>query len=261
MGSVLNPLIALLLRLRKWGGADPDTAQDDGEDRPGSRTARHGARAPAAAHPALDGDDEQGQEKGAPPQKHRLRSFLLYFSMVLAGSMGGVAIAYNLLEGLLGRKSAETATLSATITKHAKTIAAAEKKLAEAQTKMLEAEKKLEASNIAATEKKLEEAMAKRLDVEKKLETTLAESAKTAAEKQKRLDEAVKTLGTIIAAERASKGQKSANRGGTTAGEGGSAGNSSTSNSKSSALKSGDCTLKAGNVAASLKDCVTEHTR
>ena len=235
--AVLDAGIAVLQRLRKQVGGAQNAGRDDGEDRPRSRTDRPGGRRDAPVE----------AEAEASQPRRRLRAFLVYLGVLLAGGMGGGALAYNLLEELLARKTAESLRMKATIAKHPKSIVTAEKKLAEAQAKLIEAEKKLEVSSIAETEKKLEEAQAKRVEAEKKLETSLAEYTKTAAEKQKRLDEAVKLLETIIAAERAGKAHTPGNRG-----------SSSSAGSKAPPLKTGNCTLDSGKKADALKDCIKD---
>ncbi len=237
LAAVLDAGIAVLQRMRRRVGGAHNADGDDGEDRRGSRTDRPGARRDAPA----------GSEAEVPKPRRRLLAFLVYLVVLLAGGMGGGALAYNLLDELLARKTGEGLRMEATIAKHAKSILTAEKKLAETQARLIETEKKLEDSFIAATEKKLEEAQAKRIEAEKKLETSVAEQAKTAAEKQKRLDEAVKMLETLIAAERASKAQPAGARG-----------NANSAGGKAPPLKTGNCTLDSGKKADSLKDCIKD---
>lgn len=235
--GVLDAGIAVLQRLRKQVGGAQNADRGDGEDRSRSRMDRPGGRRDAPAE----------AEAEAPKPRRRLRALLIYLGVLLAGGMGGGALAYNLLEELLARKTAESLRMKATIAKHPKFIVTTEKKLEEAQARLIEAEKKLEASSVAETEKKLEEAQAKRVEAEKKLETALAEYTKTAAEKQKRLDEAVRLLETIIAAERAGQARLPGNRG-----------SASSAGSKAPPLKTGNCTLDSGKQADALKDCIKD---
>lgn len=238
--GVLDAGIAVLQRLRKQVGGAQNADRGDGEDRSRSRTDRPGGRRDAPAE----------AEAEAPKPRRRLRAFLVYLSVLLAGGMGGGALAYNLLEELLARKTAENLRMKVTIAKHPKSIATTEKKLGEAQARLIEAEKKLEASFITVTEKKLEESQAKRVEAEKKLETSVAEYTKTAAEKQRRLDAAVKLLETIIVAERAGKTQPPGNRG-----------SASSAGSQAPPLKTGNCTLDSGKKADALKDCIKDFNR
>lgn len=227
--GVLDPCIALLRRLRKRTGGAQDADAEAGEDRSRPRNARLGGGRDAAAP-----SDEAEAE--APKPKRRLLAYLIYFSVLLAGGMGGGALAYELLAKLLDRQATESRRLEAAISKQAKSVASNQKKLEEAQTKRAEAEKKLE------------EAQAKRIEAEKKLEASLNDS-KAAAEKQKKLDEAVKLLESIRGADRSSNVPRSppvSRSGGT--------------ERKLGPPKSGDCTLAAGNINA-LKDCVENFNR
>lgn len=227
--GVLDPCIALLQRLHKCAGGAQDPDAQAGEERSGLRNARPGGGRGAAA----PSDEAQAE---APKPKRRLLACLIYSGVLLAGGMGGGALAFELLAKLLDRQATESRRLQAAIAKQSKSVAANQKKLDEAQTKRAEAEKKLE------------EAQAKRIEAEKKLEASLNDS-KAAAEKQKKLDEAVRLLESIRAADRASNVPRSA-----PIGSGGGA------ERKPGPSKSGDCTLTAGNVNA-LKDCVANLNR
>lgn len=225
--GVLDPCIALLQLLRKRTGGAQEADAEAGEDRSRPRNARPGGGRDAAA---------PSDEVEAPKPKRRLLAHLIYFSVLLAGGMGGGALAYELLAKLLDRQAAESRRLEAAISKQSKSVASNQKKLDEAQTKRAEAEKKFE------------EAQAKRIEAEKKLEESLKDS-KAAAEKQKKLDEVVKLLESIRGADRSSNVPRAPPVGG-----------SGGTERKPGPPKSGDCTLAAGNVNA-LKDCVANFNR
>lgn len=224
---VLDAGIALLQRLRqRTGGAHALDAEDD-ENRSRLRHAEPGRRRDAAA-PA---DEEEAE---APKPKHRVGAFLIYFSVWLAGGMVGGALAYELLAKLLDRQATHSRRLEAALSKHTKSAVSKQKNLDEAQTKRAEAEKKLE------------EAKKKQIEAEKKLEAALNDS-KAAAEKQKKLDEAVKLLESIRAADRSNTAQRAPPV-------------SSSGEGRARPPKSGDCTLAARNINA-LKDCVEDFNR
>jgi hypothetical protein len=216
--GVLDPCIALLQRLRTLSGCAPDANAEAGEDafRPGKAKGGRGRDAEAGTEAA---------EAEAPKPKRRLLTFLIYFSILLAGGMGGGALAYELLASLLERQGAESRRVEAALSKQSKSTASNEQKLAQAEAKRAEAETKLA------------EAKARQAEVEKKLEAALNDS-KAVAEKQKKLDEAVKLLDSL---------------------RGAPAGRSGTEG-KARAPKSGDCTMVAGNVSA-LKECLEGFNR
>jgi hypothetical protein len=166
--AALDAGIASLQRLRKQAGGAQEAEGATDEDRPRQRNERPGARRDAAA-PAAEAE--------AQAPRRRLRGFLVYLSVLLAGGMGGGALTYNLCATLIERQSAQSRRMEATLAKHSKSAAAAQKEL--------------------------EQAQAKRVDAEKKLEASAADHAKSSAEKQKKLDEAENRLGTLLAAERA----------------------------------------------------------
>lgn len=161
--AVLDAGIALLQWLRKRAGGAQDPDAEAGEGRPRSRTDRPAGRRDAAAHSA-----EVEAEAEAPKPRRRVRAFFVYLSILLAGGMGGGALAYDLLAKLLDRQAVESRRLEAAASKQAKAAATVQKKLE---------------------------------DAEKKLEVSLAEYTKSAAEKQKKLDEAEKRPVPILAAE------------------------------------------------------------
>lgn len=232
--GIIDSGISALQGLRgKVGGAE-NADKDRGGDKPGSRTGRSGGRPDAQAE----------AKEEAPRPRRRLRALLVYLSLVLAGGMGGGALAYHLLEELLARRAAENLHMKGEMAKHAKSIVIAEKKFEEAKAKLIEAEKKLETFSVVETEKKVAEAQAGRIEAEKKLEASLAESARIAAERQIRLGEAVRLLERIIASERAVKSHPPGNRGG--------------ASGASLPLKTGNCTLDSGMKAESLKQCIKD---
>jgi uncharacterized membrane protein len=221
--GLLDPLIALLQRLRKGAGGAKGADDETGEDSPRPRKAGGGRDAPA--HEA---------EAEAPKPKRRLLAFLIYFSVFLAGGMGGGALAYELLSKLLDRQAAESRRLEAAMAKQSKSVASNQKNLDAAEAKRTEAEKKLV------------EAQKKQAEAEKKLEAALTDT-KAAADKQKKLDDAVKLLEQIRGPERAGGALRPPSAGGS-------------AERKPGPPKAGDCTLAAGNIGA-LKDCVKDFNR
>lgn len=238
--AILDPMIALLQGLRKGAGAS-DGADEEGEEgRPRSRKAGRGQGHDAAT------DAEDGEQAETPKPRRRLLTFLIYFSVLLAGGMIGGALSYELLFKLLDRQATESKRLEAAMAKLNKSTASNQKKLDEALAKRTEAEKKLE------------EAKKKQTEAEKKLETALNDS-KSAADKQKKLDDAVKLLEQIRGAERSGAAQRPP----APSGGGSATGSSAVSGGgegKARPLKSGDCALVAGDVKA-LKDCVKDFNR
>jgi hypothetical protein len=222
--GVLDPCIALLRQLRKHAGGVQDADAEDGEGRSRPRNARPGGGRDAEA-PA--------DEAEAPKPKRRLLAGLIYLSVLLAGGMGGGALAYELLAKLLDRQGTENRRLTVAISKLSKSTASNQKSLDEAKAKRAEAEKKLE------------EAQKKQTEAEKKFDESLNDT-KAAAEKQKKLDEAVKLLDSIRRAERPGNVPRSPPVSG--------------AERKPGPPKSGDCTLVSGNVDA-LKDCVANLNR
>jgi hypothetical protein len=225
--GLLDPLIAMLQRLRKGAvGAEGDD-DESGEDGHRPRKARSGGGHGAPAH-ADEGEDE------APKPKRRLLPILIYFSVFLTGGMGGGALAYELLSKLLDRQATESRRLEAAMAKQAKSVASNQKNLEAAEAKRTEAENKLV------------EAQKKQAEAEKKLESALADT-KAAADKQKKLDDAVKLLEQIRGPERAGSAPRPPSAGGN-------------AERKQGPPKAGDCTLAPGNIGA-LKDCVKDFNR
>ena len=233
--SVLDPVIALLQRLRKATGAAEGAEEEGAEDRSRSKKTKPGR--------GLDADEDEAEAE-APKPKGRLLKFLIYFSVLLAGGMVGGALAYELLASLLDRQATESRRLEAAMSKQSKSVASNKKKLDEAEAKRAEAEKKLEEAN------------KKQAEAEKKLEAAINDT-KAAAEKQKKLDDAVKLLEQIRGSERSSATSRPAPAG---SGTGVSSSAGSGAERKPGPSKTGDCTLAAGNVNA-LKDCVKDFNR
>ena len=160
----------------------------------------------------------------APPPKRRLRAILVYLCILLAGGMGGGALAYNLLEELINHRTSEDLRPAAMKPKNDESVAATESNPEEAQAWRADAEKKLE------------EAQAGRVAAEKKLAVSLAEFTKSSAENQKKLDAAEKQLATLAPASRDSTSRKPTQ------------------------AKTGNCVLNSGNVTA-LKGCLEDFNR
>ena len=199
--AVLDAGIVSLQKLRK--SACGAQAADEEENRPRSRNDRQDTRrdaGPSAAEASAE----------SPKPKRRLRGFLIYVCVLLAGGMGCGALAYNLLENLLGKQSAESRRLEATLAKNVKSS--------------------------AETLKTLEEEKNKRAEAEKKLASSLAEHAKFSSEKQKQLDAAEQQLTTLLAGERARNIPRLSP--------------ASRSTGKTSAPRTGDCVLDTKNIAS-----------
>jgi hypothetical protein len=199
--AILDAGIAALQRLRKSSGG-AQTAEEDG-DRSRSRTDKSGGRQGAAQPTA--------ETAAAPPKSNRrLRTFLIYVCLLLAGGMAGGALAYNLLENLLGKQSAESRRLEAAAAKNAKSS--------------------------TDIQNALEDEKLKRAEAEKKLASSLAEYVKTTAEKQRRLDAMEQKLATLLAGER-TRNVPRLSPASHTAG-------------KARTLKTGDCVLDTKNIAS-----------
>jgi len=244
MRTILDPCISTLQGLRKRTVGPEDADEEAGDSRRGSRNAR-----PGGGRDAAERADEGDEADEAPRPKRRLLTYLIYFSMLLAGGMIGGALAYELLASLVNRQAMESRRLEAAMAKQSKSAASNEKKLAEALSKRVEAEKKLE------------EAKKKQTEAEKKLETTLADT-KAAAEKQKKLDDAVKLLEQIRGSDRSGTAPRlpPTSSGGAERNSRPPPVSSGSAERNPRPLKSGDCTLGTGDVKG-LKDCVNEFNR
>ncbi|MDZ7583245.1 MAG: hypothetical protein U0938_00285 [Thiobacillus sp.] len=273
IAAFLDAGIALLQGVRKKVGGAQDAGED--EDRPGSKRERPEARKRAAP------PDEAAAE--SPKPRRRLRTFLIHVSVMLAGGIGGGALAYNQYQKQLGQLLEESLRQEAALVKKikpgAKTLATFE----EERARRAEAEKKLalslaEYSNAATesysvleslldqqitesrrleaalaekdrsgaeTQKALDEAQARRTEAEEKLVLSLAEHSKSTTEKQKQLDAAEKQLAALHAGEatRSVQRQAPASR--------------RSDGSKSRPARSGNCALDTKNVDT-LKSCIDD---
>lgn len=169
--KLLDAGVAFLQRLRKRTCGAAEAEGDDDDERPRSRSDRAAARPDAPHHPAPGRpvnarESEVAAEVPAPPPKRRLRSALIYLSVMLAGGMGGSVLAYELVSKLLDYQAAETRRVETAAAKKTKSAAAEMKKLEEAELK---------------------------------LQASLAEYAKATAENQKKLEEAEKRLNAMLA--------------------------------------------------------------
>lgn len=273
IAAFLDAGIALLQGLRKKVGGAQDARED--EDRPGSRRERPGERKRAAP------PDEAAVEP--PKPRRRLRAFLIYVSVMLAGGIGGGALAYNQFQKQLGQLLEESLRQEAALVKKIKPGAKTLKTFEEEQARRAEAEKKLalslaEYSNAttesysvleslldqqitesrrleaalaekdksgAETQKALDEAQARRTEAEEKLALSLAEYSSSTTEKQKQLDAAEKQLAALHAGEatRSVQRQAPASR--------------RSDSRKPRPARSGNCALDTKNVDT-LKSCIDD---
>jgi len=162
--AAIDTGIASLQRLRqRAGGAeDPDERRDHDRKRPGKRATME-----------RPGDKPAAEEPVVPKPRRRLRSLLVHLSVMLAGGMGGMVLAYDLLAQLLDHRSAEIKRQEIKMSKYSKSVAALEKKLGQQQVKQTETETRL-AATLAENEKKLGELQTKRAEAETRLASALA---------------------------------------------------------------------------------------
>jgi len=269
--AVLDAGIAVLQKLRKQAGGGQGA--EEGEDRPGSRNDRPRQRQGAAA-PQVEAD--------APKPKRRLRAFLIYVVLMLAGGLCGGALAYTQFQKQLGLQLEQSRGLEAALAKKTQPSAEAlktfeeelarrdkgEKKLASAfveftestdnahsllrnlldqqfaETRRLEAALAENARASAQTRQALETEQAARIETEGKLAASLAEHSKFATEKQRQLDAAEKQLATRGPGEgtRTQRETPASRR---------------NDGSRTRPPKSGNCNLSTRNVD-SLKDCIDD---
>lgn len=272
--AFLDAGIALLQRLRKKAGGVQ--AADEDEDRAGSRRDRPRGRQGATAPP-----DETAAE--APKPKRRLRAFVVYVSVLLAGGAAGGALAYHQFQKQLDRQLEESLRREEALAKKTRPSAEIRKSFEEEQARRAEAEKKLASSlaeysestsdsynllenllgqqlaetrhmeaalaenakSSAETLKTLAEEQARRTEAEEKLALSLTEHSKSATEKQKQLDATEKQLATLLASggARSTQRETPASR--------------RSDSSKPQPTRSGNCTLDTKNVG-SLKGCIDD---
>ena len=214
--AAIDTAIASLQRLRKRAGAEehPDERGDRERERPRKRaiTERPGGK-PAAEEPV------------APKPRRRLRGLLVYLGVMLAGGMGGMALAYDLLAQLLDHRSAEIKRQEAKLSKYSKSVAGLEKKLDQQQAKQIEAETRLAAA-LAENEKKLGELEAKRAEAETRLASAFAGRA---SDPQRQED---------------TRSSRGAARSG-----------------QAAWTRAGNCTLGKGNIRSALDGCLADMAR
>ena len=272
--AILDAGIALLQSLRKKAGGAQDAKED--EDRPGSRNDRPRGR-PGSEPPV---------EAEAPKPKRRLRGFLIYVSLMLAGGLGGGALAYTLFQKQLALQLEASQALEAALAKKTRPSADAlkvfeadlvrrdkmEQKLASTLAEFTDStdtsytllknllgqqfveSRRLEAALAESTQSStearqaLEKEQAARTEAEGKLASSLAEHAKSATEKQQQLDTAEKQLARLLdsAAPRSIQREAPASR--------------RIGSSRNRPLKTGDCNLNTKNVDE-LKACIADFNR
>ncbi len=260
---MLDAGIAFLQRLRTKTGGEPEQVEDAKE------------RRGASTHPI-----ETSVE--APNPKRRLRALLIHLSVLLAGGIGGSALAYTLFQQQLDRVLNASQHQEATHSKKTQPRAEIQKVLDNEQTQRADAEKKRAASlaahststsgthhpvesvlgEQAAANRRLETALAdatqSRANAQKSLaeeqvkrtiaEEKLAESSKALADKQKQLDAVEKKLTVLNSVEALPGARRDLQASRTRNGRG------------NRPLKTGDCTLSANNIDA-LKSCIADFNR
>lgn len=214
--AAIDTGIAFLQQLRKRTGGAED--RDDRRDRDPRRPGKRATTARRSGEPAAE-------EAIAPKPRRRLRSLLVYLGVMLAGSMGGMALAYDLLAQLLDHRSAEIASEEVKLSKYSKSVVELKKKLDQQRGRQIEAETHL-AAVLAANEKKTGELQAQRAEAEERLASALAGHS-----------------GNAQPQEATGRGDRNA-RGG----PGGWTG-------------AGDCTLGSGDVRSVLKGCIANMNR
>lgn len=275
--AVLDAGITLLQSLRKRAGG-PQAAEES-DDRPGSRRdrprERQGSVAPADETPAE-----------VPKRKRRLRAFLIYLSVLLAGSLGGGALAYKQFQNRLDHQLEESLRQEAALAKKTRPTAEALKMFEEEQARRVEAEKKLasafaefaestadsyallenllghqfaetrrlqaaraeNARSRAKIQDALETEQARRTEAEEKLALSLSEYSKATTDKQKQLDAAEKQLAKLLASEAGGDVRQAAPA------------RLRSDTGRTRPIKSGNCTMDAKNVD-SLKTCIEDFNR
>ena len=209
IAAFLDAGIALLQGVRKKIGGAQDAGEDEG--RPGSRRERPGERKRTAP------PDEAAAE--LPKPRRRLRAFLVYVSAMLAGGIGGGALAYNQFQKQLGQLLEESLRQEASLTQKIKPG--------------------------AKTLEPFEEERARRAEAEKKRALSLAEYSSPTTGKQKQLGAAEKQLGVMHAGEASRNVQQQAPA------------SRRSDSRKSRPTRSGNCTLNTKNIDT-LKSCIDD---
>ena len=202
------------------------------------RRAAEGHSKPRAGRPG-EQHDAAAQEMQAPKPRRRLLTWLIYFSVLLAGALAGGAASFELLYRSLQHQSAESQRVEAAMAKQSKSVASNQNKLEAAETKRSEAEKNLV------------EAKKKQAEAEKKLELTLKD-ANVLVDKQKKLDQVAKLLEQIRLTEASGVGSRPV--------PASSNGGQRPETTRQSPAKTGDCTLSSGNIKG-MKDCLESFNR
>lgn len=224
--------IAALERLRQRADSAEQPQERSGRERmdaraPAQRAGRTAAEVSAkraGSAPAQASAKRAGgatAEAPAPKPRRRLRGLLVYLGVMLAGSMGGMALAYDLLAQLLERQSAEITRQEIKLSKYSKSVAELNNKLDQQQAKQAEAEARV-AATLTENEKKLGELQAQRVAAESRLASALAGHA-----------------GNEQRQEDAGRAPRAGARGVPPAW-----------------TKSGDCTLGSGDIRSVLKGCI-----
>ena len=183
--AAIDQGIASLQRLRQRAVAteQPHEGRDDDDARAGDARGKRGrehalegdtrgrrGKPEAGARP---GGEPAAEEPVAPKPRRRLRSLFVYLSVMLAGAMGGMALAYNLLAQLLDHRSAEIHRKEVKLSENSKSMAELKQKVDQRQAKQTEAETRLAAA-LAENDKKLGELQQKRAEAEARLASVLA---------------------------------------------------------------------------------------
>ncbi len=223
--AAIDKGIASLQRLRQRAGdteqshegrdGDHDHARE-GDTR--GRRGKPGTRAGPKGEPAAE-------ESAAPKPRRRLRSLLVHLSVMLAGGMGGMALAYDLLAQLLDRRSAEVHRQEVKRSENSKLMTELKQKLDQGQVKQTEAETRLAAA-LAENEKTLGELQQKRAEAQTRLASAFAGRA---GDPQRRED------------------------GGSSQG--------AARNGQAGLTNAGDCNLGSGNIRSVLSGCIAEMNR
>lgn len=272
---LLDAGIAVLQRLRTKATGAPDASPD--ADRAESRLDRPRERTGAAAPPV---------EAVAPRPKRRLRAFLFHAGLMLAGGLGGAALAHTLFQKQLDRHLEASRGLEAALAEKTRPDANALKTFESALIKRDQAEQKLasaftefsasadhthttlkhllsqqfaenrrlkavlaeNAQSSAENRQALEKERAARADAESRLASALAEHEKSAAVTQQQLDATEKQLAMLLddASPRSVQRETPASR----RSDGGT----------SRPPRAGNCTLSTGSVA-NLKGCIDDFNR